>query len=517
MTDPTHPDGRAFPQRDDLAVLIANIETYILEEQYDEAADLFEANIAAAWFGMQPSRIMEVLQTLISHQSSPAPLLVAAHRILAAARMNRFDSQELMAQIDRDDPQQMFVLALFRMNDLRMQGRSVESLAQADVLDEQLGKMRFVLDPRGGWRLQASVQIGISAMLAGDFTKALTVFTEVQLHPATPKYSYLTRDALVKSALIHACFGNASTARAFLERTMRIERSSSWMEAHIDAQQEFVHILTHSGSQEEALDRLEAVSLHNIGEMWPFYIVAIFRILEATGQHDELDHRLEIFDALPFPRIDGDGFSGSVIPLKRAMLALRVGRGSEALALLARADDRLTHTQLIQAAAHLYAGRNEQALQLASSLRHDTRGFRLLEIRRLSIVSTAQFQDSSAKDAIATLKHASLIPRGLSGIEVALFNPRLRAYAEEHVDTWPPPSNHLSTFLVGLPEPGGTLTDREAEILGYLAQGRTRTRIAKTLFISPNTVKTQIRSIFRKLAVSSSAEAVEEGKRRGIV
>lgn len=517
MSNHTPLDGRPFPERDDLAILIADIETLIADENFDDAADLLDANIAAVWFGMQPARIADVLETLLSNLPSPAPLLIAAHRILTATTMDRLDSRELVSKIDTDDPQQMFVLAMFRMSDLRMQGRAVEALAQSDVLEEQLGRMRFLLDPRGGWRLQSALQIGISAMLAGDFTKALAVFTEIQLHPPTARYAYLTRDALVKSALIHACFGNATTAKAFLERTMRITKTSSWMEAHIDAQQEFVHILTHSGSREEALDQLEAVSLHDIGEMWPFYIVAIFRMLVATGQHDELDHRLEIFDALPFPRVDGDGFSGSIIPLARSLLALRVGRGSEALGFLQRADSELAPTRLIQAAAQLYAGRNEQALQEASSLRHQTRGFRIMEIFRLSIVSTAQYQDGHTSDSIATLKHASMVPRGLARSEVELFNQQLREFAEEHVDTWPTHSDTLSTFLEGLPKPGATLTARESEILGYLEQGHTRAHIANSLFVSPNTVKTQIRSIFRKLNVKSAEDAVREGQRRGLI
>lgn len=517
MSDPTHMDGDAFPEWDDLAILIANIEAAISNEHFDDAAHLLEDNIAAAWFGMQPARMADMLHTLVSKMSSPPILLVAAHRILSASRAGRLDNGELLSRIDSDDPQQLFVLAMFRMNEYRMQGRAIEALAQGDIMEELLGNMKFVLDPKGGWRLQAAVQTGISAMMAGDFTRALTAFTQVQLHPATPKYSYLTRDALVKSALIHACFGNATTAKAFVERTKRLERTSSWMEPHIDAQLEFVSILTDTGSSEEALEQLEAVSLHDIGEMWPFYIVAIHRVLESAGYFNELDHRLEIFDALPFPRVDGDGFAGSVIPLKRAKLALRLGRGSDALELLDRADPNLTYTKLIQAYAHLYAGRNEQSLQLASSLRHDTRGFRLMEVQRLSIVSTAQFQAGHTEDSIATLEHASRLPRGLAPSEIELFNPMMRDFAEEHVKTWPPHSDEPSTFLVGLPEPGRTLTERETEILDYLAQGYTRIRIAEALFISPNTVKTQLRSIFQKLGVSAAADAIREGQRRGII
>lgn len=517
MSDQPHQNGKTLPEWDDLSALVAKVETSIHGKHFEDAAHLLEENIAAVWFGMQPARMAVVLETILDKLPSPPQLLVAAHRILTASRADRIDSRDILSRIDSTDPHQMFILAMFRMHDLRMQGRAVEALAQAEIIEELLGKMRFVLDLRGGWRLQASIQIGISAMLAGDFTKALTIFTQVQLHPATPKYAYLTRDALVKSALIHACFGNVTSAKAFLERTKRIERTSSWMEAHIDTQLEFVNILTYSGSKEEALDRLEAVSLHDIGEMWPFYIMAIHRVFEPAGHYNELEHRLEIFDALPFPRVDGDGFSGSVIPLKRAQLALRLGKGSEAVEFLGRTDPRLIYTKLIQAAAQLYAGRYEQALQQASSLRHHTRGFRLMEIRRLSIVSTAQFQAGETEDSIATLEHVSRLPRGLSPAEVDLFNPMICDFAEQNVSTWPPSSDGPSTFLVGLPEPGRTLTERETEILTHLARGHTRTSIAKALFISPNTVKSQLRSIFQKLKVSSAADAVQQGQRRGII
>src|SRR5699024_2411188 len=149
----------------------------------------------------------------------PSPLLQASYRILSASLTGEFNSRELLATIDTDDPQQLFVLAMFRLNDLRQQGRVREAFQQTEHLEQLLGKMRFVLDPGGGWRLQSAIEIGISAMLAGYFTKALAAFTQVQLHAAVPKYAYLTRDSLVKAALIHACFGNGTTAKAYIQRT----------------------------------------------------------------------------------------------------------------------------------------------------------------------------------------------------------------------------------------------------------------------------------------------------------
>jgi LuxR family maltose regulon positive regulatory protein len=41
--------------------------------------------------------------------------------------------------------------------------------------------------------------------------------------------------------------------------------------------------------------------------------------------------------------------------------------------------------------------------------------------------------------------------------------------------------------------------------------------IAEALFVSQNTVKTQLRSIYRKLGVSSRDEAVREARRQGLL
>ena len=268
---------------------------------------------------------------------------------------------------------------------------------------------------------------------------------------------------------------------------------------------------------EEALDRLEAISLQDIGEMWPFYILALHRILEAAGHHDELELQLEMIDTLPFPRIDGEGFTGSVIPLKRAMVALSVGRGAQAVRHLERADPSLTYTKLVKAATDLYLGRTQQAMDQAHELRKETRGFRLMEIRRLSVLATAHYMSSDHSACIETLRWAASLPRGLNETETLLFSTEMQHLAAEHVDTWPKPSGAKPIFVPDLPKPGRALTGREIEILELLALGYSRAEIADQLFISVSTVKTQLQSLYRKLDVSSAADAVFEGERRGVI
>src|SRR5699024_10853076 len=224
MSTPPHSDSMMVPEWDELSALVAKIEAFIATESFDDAARLLEDNLAALWFGLHPSRMASVLEILIQTLPAPPLLLVAAHRILTASEAEREDAYAFLSEVDSDDPQQMFILAMFRMHDLRIQGRVIEALGQAEVIEGLLGKMRFVLDPHGGWCLQASVEIGVAARRAGNVTKAYLIYTQVKLYPATQQYSYLTQAALVKSALIHACLGNVSRENAYLERTQHINR-----------------------------------------------------------------------------------------------------------------------------------------------------------------------------------------------------------------------------------------------------------------------------------------------------
>jgi len=54
----------------------------------------------------------------------------------------------------------------------------------------------------------------------------------------------------------------------------------------------------------------------------------------------------------------------------------------------------------------------------------------------------------------------------------------------------------------------GQLSDRELEVLQHLAQMRTSEEIATEMYVSINTVKTHLKSIYRKLAVTRRGDAV---------
>lgn len=60
------------------------------------------------------------------------------------------------------------------------------------------------------------------------------------------------------------------------------------------------------------------------------------------------------------------------------------------------------------------------------------------------------------------------------------------------------------------------LTRRERVVLAHLSEDVTLEQIASTLFVTRNTVKSQVRSLYRKLGVSTRSEALEWARQAGM-
>jgi NarL family two-component system response regulator LiaR len=55
--------------------------------------------------------------------------------------------------------------------------------------------------------------------------------------------------------------------------------------------------------------------------------------------------------------------------------------------------------------------------------------------------------------------------------------------------------------------PHEDLTEREREVLAYVARGMSNTQIAEVLVVSPFTIKAHVSNILMKLSVATRAEA----------
>ena len=87
-------------------------------------------------------------------------------------------------------------------------------------------------------------------------------------------------------------------------------------------------------------------------------------------------------------------------------------------------------------------------------------------------------------------------------------------HAGEIVITEPP---RRARSALGLNWPGRNegLTDRESEILALITQGKSNAEVAALTYLSANTVKSYIRSVYRKIGVASRTQAVLWGVGHG--
>jgi LuxR family maltose regulon positive regulatory protein len=65
--------------------------------------------------------------------------------------------------------------------------------------------------------------------------------------------------------------------------------------------------------------------------------------------------------------------------------------------------------------------------------------------------------------------------------------------------------------------PQDPLTDREKEILSFLANGVSNKEMASRVFLSENTVKFHLKNIYSKLSVGSRLQAIAAARQRGLI
>lgn len=507
---------RRASDRTPLGGIIGSIERAFDLGDYGLVAEMLDRNILAAWFGLRPERLALIIATM-TEVGAPVNLVL---RTIAALLASPGSADAFGEQSSEAVPQtgSLSEMAEFsrRMFALRLQGRPVEAMRFSAGLDRRSGVSYPLFDTQNGWGLFAPVQLGVTAMLAGDFSVALASFTQARMHVLVPHLAFLTRDAYVKPAMLEALYGDAERAGALLDDASRVPRTESWAEGGIDACAAIAGALLPSRTPAESLRMLESVPLHEVGEMWPFYAAAVHRALLAAGYQEEARRRIEMFEGMPLPRQEGQGYTGSVLLLCRIADSVAHGDLLDARERIGRADDSIAVTRLVAARLELAAGRPRESLRRLEGVREQTGSLRSLEVQRLAVIAGCHLALGSAEECREVLELAARLPGGLSPHEAQYFPADVHRFAGAGVGAWPfveqPGFDDYEMFPTGVP-----LTARELDVLQQLSGGHSREQIARSQYISLNTLKAHLRSIYRKLGVSSRAGAVLEAERRGII
>ncbi len=221
--------------------------------------------------------------------------------------------------------------------------------------------------------------------------------------------------------------------------------------------------------------------------------------------------------AAPLP-----GGLASALAVFEHRAALRLGdhrAAGEVLSWLAGRVGETADVVLMRARAEVAAGRPGPARTLAAPLRaagSGCRGHRLVELDLLDAeAALADGDDAAGRAALATAvvraREFDLVrPFGDAG-------PRSRAVLLAHDGTSTPHDERIAAACAAVPADAPALSEREMVVLALLPSLLNAPAMAEELIVSVNTVKTQIRSIYAKLGVSTRREAVARAHERGLL
>lgn len=422
------------------------------------------------------------------------------------------------------DPVRRAVLQSAENAALRISGSPEKALAAAErtarLLDDLTLDERDRLEPFFGTLLP---QVGLSFFYAGKEERALEFFEAARaLQPGTTDSGYL--HGLALSAGAHALRGNMDEAQRAIDQA----RDEYWPEG-IDAdytgalyQVAEAMVCIEKGDYEGALSRVELMSPH-LGtiEHWPLFMYVQSMALLGMGR------ALEAATALEQSLRKGERPQITTVTRRRldavlSLLLLAAGHPRRASAVLKRHDPQDPSIARALARGHLVAG-NPQAARAA--LEYATEWSPRTQAENLLLLAVTAIQLDEREAALDQFERAVLLlnDRGMRHpyallpdatrrdlLTLARSSGRLVDY--EHLladlDTQP--------ALLPTTEQAIALTEREIVVLRSLAATASTAEIAAELFVSVNTVKSQLRSIYRKLGVGSRDEAIQAASRLGL-
>jgi two-component system, NarL family, response regulator LiaR len=128
------------------------------------------------------------------------------------------------------------------------------------------------------------------------------------------------------------------------------------------------------------------------------------------------------------------------------------------------------------------------------------------------IALTSVLEDASVTGAV----RAGAIGYLLKDTDSEELSRAIKAAAEGRVHLAPEAAARLMRE-VRTPDSPEALTDRETEVLRFLARGKANKQIASSLYVSEKTVKAHVSSILMKLGVQSRTQAALYAVRTGLV
>jgi ATP/maltotriose-dependent transcriptional regulator MalT len=332
------------------------------------------------------------------------------------------------------------------------------------------------------------------------------------LTPPRRGHEFLTRRAHVRAALLHGLFGDRAAARIHQRRATAIVRTGSWAEAQIDVEARLVDaLLLIDDDTDAAADEAVSLTYEPMGELWPFFLMVMERAAITAGRPEDGRARLEALRATGLAAAGTTGAGASVFGQELGFDAVLRGNVVQARDELATADPDHWRTHFVAALVALLASNPRRAMRELAAAEPQTRSLRQAEYRRLAVLALAHLADGEEVGPTAAITRVARQLGPFDQAFLTMLSPSLMAHVEKAIP-------HLRRDPRWARDPRGVLgrprlSASELNVLAGLNRGLSREEIADSLFVSANTVKSQLASLYRKLGVSSAGAAVREAAR----
>jgi LuxR family maltose regulon positive regulatory protein len=494
--------------------------------------DLELARDVASEFGLSvglldPQAFLDPLAEVTDDELADFPVLRTAKAVLDAQTLDSdadgysatirtyFDHcSSIVAQgLDELELEDLLQLGTGHLIGLRSRGEFAESTRFADdvLLRLQTGhELRPGLRACQAW---FHLQRGLTSTLSGRYDHAVGCYQLAWELGIRSDADFVPMNAAANLALIHVLRADGSKARLWSARYQEfLGRAPQWTDY-------LAGLGAHIAAGMQALDRLDApraaAEVEYLGdgsnsvELWPFIVHLRAQWALHHGDPANALAVLESAVAAHSEDLATQGAAEELLLRSRADLLTADGQGPRARQLLPADAAGRPLLAVALARLHLLAGEYAVARKVVNrALRRPSLAPReSLDLLLILASASLRLGDEGgglrAVGRIRELIDTSGIERALLGLPKSDSEVLRRLIAGD----WAGPefgADPLFTSNV----PAITLTRREQSLVQILARHGSRQQMAEELYLSVNTIKTQISGLYRKLGVSNRAEAI---------
>lgn len=480
---------------------VVELSSALAEGDWSAACRIMNVHWAEIWYALDPSDLKELLSR------TPREFL---------ARMPNARFLLTVAGVPHDDlpparhvagPPTDPAIAAQQIANLRLAGQPRRAMSKVPGLNEVIKHRRGLLvDTTGGLASTWDVQVGITALLAGDLNAAegaLMLATEVR---RPDRFPFVRRDAAAKLALTKAISGDLAGAAEWAARARTLPRTASWVEPLIeDTVWLSDYIIAVDSLDLDLAERMrrDRPSPLDFLEFWGVALRAQVRHLAVTGRHDQADSLCEAVAGVGLPLPESDGWLATLWSDSR-LHALRHGSSR-------RVAVPTAESALAQRLAAFVAGRFDvAAAPLLAEADAETAARARLAMRLLRVQALHELEPSDHTVSALEQMVGEIFDRGLLSSVRYMSSSTVKTLAGTAVGDRLAElvARHDLPLLEVDPIVREPLSKAEIAVLELLAAGLTRQEIADRHVVSLSTVKSQLRTAYRKLHVNTRTDAI---------